>query len=256
MWHSLTKSQLEDLEIIDRILLRQLLSAHCKTGIEWIMADTGKMDLRSIIQIRRLIYLWHILSRSESEMIRRVYDTQMVSNSVGDWVRMVQADKAELGITLSDSDVQGVSKNVFHNHVKKKAQINMVKKLNELKQKHSKAKYLSCSKMKPAEYIGDPDFNTQEKQLLFKLRSKTLDVKANFKGLNSNPWCISCGLFPETQSHLLQCPQLVIDLTYLDMKASSLNENYIYGNLKQQKMIIRIYNDIIEVREKFQKIPE
>ena len=169
---------------------------------------------------------------------------------------MVQADKAELGITLSDSDIQGVSKNVFHNHVKKKAQINMVKKLNELKQKHSKAKYLSCSKMKPAEYIDDPDFNTQEKQLLFKLRSKTLDVKANFKGLNSNPWCISCGLFPETQSHLLQCPQLVIDLTYLDMKASSLNENYIYGNLKQQKMIIRIYNDIIEVREKFQKIPE
>jgi hypothetical protein len=73
--------------------------------------------------------------------------------------------------------------------------------------------------------------------------------RQNFKGLNINPWCISCG-------HLLQCPQLVIDLTYLDMKASSLNENYIYGNLKQQKMIIRIYNDIIEVREKFQKIPE
>ena len=46
VWHSLPKSQLEDLEIIDRILLRQLLSAHCKTGIEWIMADTGKLDLR------------------------------------------------------------------------------------------------------------------------------------------------------------------------------------------------------------------
>ena len=169
---------------------------------------------------------------------------------------MVQADKAELGINLSDSEIQGVSKNVFHNHVKKKAHINMVKKLNELKKKHSKAKYLSCSKLKPAEYIEDSDFNTQEKQLLFKLRSKTLDVKENFKGLNSNPWCISCGLFPETQSHLLQCPQLVIDLSYLDVKASKLNENYIYGNLKQQKMIVKIYSDILEIREKLHETPE
>ena len=62
-----------------------------------------------------------ILSRSESKMIRQVYDTQILSNSVGDWVRMVQADKAELGINLSGSEIQGVSKNVFHSHVKKKA---------------------------------------------------------------------------------------------------------------------------------------
>ena len=70
-----------------------------------------------------------ILSRSESKMIRQVYDTQILSNSVGDWVRMVQADKAELGINLSDSEIQCVSKKVFHNHVKKKAHINMVNKM-------------------------------------------------------------------------------------------------------------------------------
>ena len=189
-------------------------------------------------------------------MIRRVYESQILSNSVGDWVRMVQADKSELCIDMSDSDIQGVSKNVFHNFVKKKVQNNMVKKLNELKRKHSKAQYLSCTKLKTAEYIEDSTFNTPDKQLLFKLRSKTLDVKENFKGLNSNPWCISCGLFPETQSHLLQCPQLVIDLTYLDIKASTLNENYIYGSLKQQQMIVKIYSDILEVREKLQKTPE
>ena len=78
----------------------------------------------------------------------------------------------------------------------------------------------------------------------------------NANNLSSNPWCISCGLFPETQSHLLQCPQLVIDLTYLDVKASKLNENYIYGNLKQQKMIVKIYSDILEIREKLHETPE
>ena len=93
VWHSVTKSQLEQLEVIDRMLLRQVLSAHSKTGLEWIMSDTGKLDLSSLIQIRRLMYLWHLFSCDESELIRRIYKTQKVSNSVSDWVPLVDADK-------------------------------------------------------------------------------------------------------------------------------------------------------------------
>ena len=66
VWHSLTKSQIEDLEVIDRIMLREILHAHCKTGLEWIDADSGKFYLRSLIQIRRLMYLWQLNSRDET----------------------------------------------------------------------------------------------------------------------------------------------------------------------------------------------
>ena len=34
VWHSITKSQIDELEIIDRNLIRQILNAHSKTGIE------------------------------------------------------------------------------------------------------------------------------------------------------------------------------------------------------------------------------
>ena len=72
VWHSVTKSHLEELEIVDKILLRHLLNAHSKTGIEWIFADTGKLNLRSLLHLRRLMYL----CREESEIISRVYNTQ------------------------------------------------------------------------------------------------------------------------------------------------------------------------------------
>ena len=78
VWHSVTKAQVEELEVVDRMLMRHLLNAHCKTGIEWLMADTGKINLKSLIQIRRLMYLWHILSRDENEMISRIYNSQKV----------------------------------------------------------------------------------------------------------------------------------------------------------------------------------
>ena len=129
-----------------------------------------------------------------------------------------------------------------------------MKDLNGFKKIHSKSKYLEYNEVKPAKYIVDSRFTTKQKQLLFRLRSKTLDVKHNFKHQHTNLWCISCGLFTETQSHLLQCPALVTNLKFLNVKTSKLNENFIYGNLEQQEMIIKIYSDIIEVRENLQNI--
>ena len=56
VWHSLTKSQVDNLEIVDRLLLRHTLNTHSKTGVEWLY--TGKLNLKSFIQIRRLMYLY------------------------------------------------------------------------------------------------------------------------------------------------------------------------------------------------------
>ena len=55
--------------------------------------------------------------------------------------------------------------------------------------------------------------------------------------------------FKETQSHLLQCPELVSSLKYLDVKPSNLNENLIYGNTNQQEMIVKIFSDILDARD-------
>ena len=118
-----------------------------------------------------------------------------------------------------------------------------------MKKHHSKSKHLNCSEGRTAEYLTDPDLNTKQKKLLFKLRSRTIDVKLNFRGQHNNIWCISCGLFPESQSHLLQCPQLVTKLDYLRGKTSKLNELDIYGDIERQKIIVKIYSDLMEVRE-------
>ena len=99
------------------------------------------------------------------------------------------------------------------------------------------------------DYLQSPEFTASQKKLLFRLGSKTLDVKANFPGLHSNNLCISCGLFPETQTHLLQCSVLTSKLQYLCGKTSSLCEDDIYGPTERQKVIVNIYTDILNARE-------
>ena len=254
VWHAVTKTQIQELEVIDRILLRNILSAHSKTGIEWLYSDCGILDIKTHIQIRRMMYLHHILSRKESELIYRIYNTQITSNSPGDWVRLIQSDKLELCIELTEEDIQGVTKNVFRNYVKKKATIKHLRNLGELKKKHSKSVNLSCDSLKQAEYIQNISLNTSEKNVLFKLRSRTLEVKKNFPGLHSNEWCTSCYLFPESQSHLLQCPAIVVHLGYLAGTTSTLDEKDIYRSIEKQKVIVKIYSDILEIRESLEKI--
>ena len=248
VWHSVTKVQIEKLEMIDKILLRHALNAHSKTGVEWLYADTGSLSLKSLMQVRRLMYLWHILSRDEEELIHRIYKSQSNSSSVGDWVRLVSGDKDELSIEMTDAEIQGVSKNVFKNFVMKKVKRNHIEFLNTLKRKHSKSSNLDCKEVKMAEYLQDSRFSTKMKQLLFKLRSRTLDVKQNFKNINQYPWCRSCGLFAESQGHILQCPELTKHLSYL--VASKLDENDIYSDVEKQLIITKIYSDLLEIREK------
>ena len=101
--------------------------------------------------------------------------------------------------------------------------------------------------MQIAEYLKDPRLDTKKKQLLFKSRSRTLDVKSNFGSSNGNQLCLSCGLDKETQGHLLQCPSLVRNLKYLKGKMSKLEENHIYCDIEKQIKIVNIYSDI-EIR--------
>ena len=254
VWHSLTKVQINNLEIMDRRLLRKILNAHSKTSLEWLYSDTGQLDLNSLIKIRRLMYYWEILHRDKSELIHRIYTTQNISNSTGDWVRLVEADKTELGISLTDEQIQGVSKTSFKTYVKKKVTQNFLQHLERLKSKHSKSKFLSCDKLKVAEYIQSPLFSTKEKELLFKLRSKTLDVKENFPGQYGSTWCRSCGLFPETQSHLLQCPEITPKLKTINKSYSEVYENQIYGNIEEQQIIVSIYSEVLLVRESLKEV--
>ena len=197
------------------------------------------------------MYLWHVLSRNKTELIRRVYDTQKISNSPGDWFTLVERDKQQLNIDMSETQIQGVSKEVFKSYVTKKVKIKFLQHLNQLKRNHSKSVYLKCEDIKQAEYIQSPRLSHKEKILLFKLRSRTLDVKGNFKNQHKDLLCISCGLFEESQSHLLQCPELVSKLSYSIGNNTKIHENQIYGKLEQQESIVKVYSDILEIREKF-----
>ena len=72
-WHSVTNAQIAKLECVDNALLRGILQAHSKTPSEFLHLETGTVPLGWIISQRQINYLRHIMSRSNKELIKKVF---------------------------------------------------------------------------------------------------------------------------------------------------------------------------------------
>ena len=253
IWHGLTVKNVETLEEVDKAYLRKILNAHSKVGLEWLFLETGKMNLKYHIMQRRLLYLWHILSCDRRELISRIFFSQKLCPSPGDWVKMIESDKSKVGLFLEDEEIQMMPKLKFQKLVKSKVEAYALNELAKLKDKHSKSEKLELKSFKCSEYLSDYRLNKHEQQLLFKLRSRTIDVKMNFQNQHDSLLCSTCHLFPETQAHLLQCPEIVRNLQWIDLNFSKLNENDVYSTLEKQIKIVKIFSRIIEERDNLLK---
>ena len=195
------------------------------------------------------MYWWHILNVEETEMINKVYRAHKLSLVSGDWVLLLEEDKQMFNIKMADDEVKAVSKYKFTNFVKKKAKELTIEYLMRLRQRHSKSTDLDVQDLSISPYLIDGRFSKESRELLFKLRSKTVDVKENFKNayFNNHMLCELCLLFPCTQSHPLQCPQLNIKLV-VDKKLT-LSDTDVFGSVEKQLLYVNIYKQFWELRE-------
>ena len=140
----------------------------------------------------------------DTDMLPRVYNVKKISSFAGDWVKLLDSDKEMFDINFSDEELLSLSQDKLKDHVKKRAvQLTLVY-IEGLKEKHSKTQKYDTSTLSTSEYLTDDRFVKSELDLLFKLRSRTIQVKQNFTHANlSNMICEMCKLFTCTQEHVI-----------------------------------------------------
>ena len=77
------------------------------------------------------MYLWHLLHTNSKELIKKVYDTQKLIPTKGDWVETVSKERYELNITESDEEIAKMSKDRFNTIVTKAIERKALKTLND-----------------------------------------------------------------------------------------------------------------------------
>ena len=145
-----------------------------------------------------------------------------------------------------------MSKSKFKRIVDKKVKIFAFETLKAKASSHSKSlkilsgiQNLSCLKRK--DYLRENTLSRDDGQLLFKLRSKMLDVKANFSNLYENDLiCRTCKLPDsiEDEEHLLVCAQLKSEVEDSEVKFE-----FVFQNLGNQVKAVKAFKSLLRKRE-------
>ena len=239
VWYNVSKDQYTKLERIDELYLRRIFNVAISVPKESLYIEAGCIPVKYLIKIRRLMYLWNILHLDKSELLYKFYFAQKLSSDKDDWVLQVRKDALEINLQLSDEEIIKISQEKFREIVKIKTTILAIKSLNEVKLKHSKTENLKLTKIIPAEYLSSKNLNLEEIQTLYKLRTRMISVKMNFKSQHKeNIWCETCQLFPETQQHLTVCPVIKKKCSQL-IDYSMMNHQMIFQNILRQEKSAR-----------------
>ena len=209
-WVNLSTTDVEKLERIDEQFLRKTFCSPVSTPKVLLYTEAGATPIRFILMSRRLNFLWYILHEDEHSLIRRFFDA-MASNPIkGDWATSVKDDIKQLNLDITIDDVYTMPRHVFKRLVKDKVRQAAYEYLQEIKTSKSKAKDLSYVSLSPQGYLSSKcKIPIEEKQFIFNVRSRMLDLKSNYKTGKGDLSCRACNSdYEETQRHLFQCPAI------------------------------------------------
>ena len=138
----------------------------------------------------------------------------------------------------------------FKRIVKEAIQLKVMAYLFALQNKHSKSEKLILESEMQS-YLKSSEISTLNKQILFKLRTKMLNIKANFSSMNKNN--LQCSLCKdmsttENEEHLLVCsvlanhPKLKDDIGQVKFEDVFSDEQKQFRAVKVFKQIMEIYD--------------
>ena len=244
--HGIKTHHIEKLEACDKFLLRKLLNARFNTAIEALYLETGLIPIRFIIVARRLVYYWNILQKPETELVKQVFNAQKIAPLKNDWILQIEDDLKLCNINYTEQEITNMSKAKFKAIVKESIRETARNYLIDLKNSHSKSKGLDNSyQLQP--YLQCDSLSLQEKQLLFKFRTFTYEVKNNYKyKYKSDLTCHNC-TETDSQEHLLNCS--IAD----NISKDNCKPDDIFNNLEKQIKIVRILVQIDQKRQLSEK---
>ena len=250
-WYNVKYSLLEKLSSVDEYLIRSILEAPSKTPMEALYLETGSLSLKYILKQRRLMYLHHILHRPDSELIKRFYKAQKSKPSKGDWTTTVIEDRNELNIEIDDEGISKLSKYKFRKIVKEKVTVKAFSELIEKKNSHSKMKDNEYVKFKVQRYLNsESKLTNPEKFLLFKFRTRMVEVRKNFRNKYDNLFCQLCKVEEEDQYHLFNSQNILDNCDALAENIEIEYEDIFSTTPKKQEKVAKLLIKMWDTREK------
>ena len=175
-------------------------------------------------------------------MIVKVLKMQEKKPSQGDWFSTVLSDLEEFDIKLSIDEIKTIKKRKMKMKVKESMKKLAFKHLSEEKNTKSKSKLenLKYNDLNIQHYFKTDKITSKKKIILFKARTRMINVPHNF---GQKIKCRLCHSGDDDQKHLLEClmiklasPEILsnTDAKYMDIYSNDIEKQIEISNLLEK----------------------
>ena len=182
IWYRVSEAELEELESLDRGLMKRIFSLPSSTPTSALYLESGCLTISTIIKARRINYLQYLVKLPQDEMLSRFFHCQWLDRSKYDWTRQVREDLSDFGLTCDLAQIKEKSIFSWKTLVKRKAKEFEVEKLKKIKETRNKSKMenLSYKHLKMQEYLSK--LNPSDSKEVFRFRVRMAHFSENYKG--------------------------------------------------------------------------
>ena len=217
IWRNMTKTDLKQLETTQLQYLKRVMRAPLSTPNSFVFLELGTLPISYVIHSRQLSFLHHILHLEENDPVKQMYVSQTLLPYEKNWANEVNPLLEKYD--LSREDILSVSKETWKRKIKHNVTQKAFQDLNNNIINKSKTKHLSYQSFSTQDYVLS--YHHKQSSTIFKLRSRSIDCKANRKSNNAADLrCRLCKAVEETQSHIINCPEVcdghVVDISVID----------------------------------------
>ena len=201
-----TKEETRELNRIYDNIIKRILMLPVTTPREVLYMETGLMDIETLT-IERKLNMKQRIKNNTTTLIEKVNQIDTKSS----WHKKVNELQEELKIEDDKLETKYSTKK----EIRKKTQIHFKQETERQGKKKSKVQHLDeQTHWKPGTRKPYLDKLTRKQaSTIFKARTRMLEIKENYKNMyKNNMKCRACGLFDETQIHVMnQCQKLHTD---------------------------------------------
>ena len=158
-WYDMKKKDIEELEKIDKMLIKRILNAPSSTPSALLYLEMGMIPLKFIIQARRLMFLRYILTQEDDALILRFFNAQKREPCKNDWVTTVIQDLEKLDLDYSFDEIKSLSKPIWLKIVKEACKEKAFEDLLEKASTYSKGNQLNYGELKMRSYFTTKSIN-------------------------------------------------------------------------------------------------
>ena len=205
VWYGMTSQEENEIENIDKLLLRRILGAPDSTCIESLYLELGLIPLHIILMSRRISYLHYLVNLDPEEMLFKVFEAQWKYPIKDDWTLKVKANLKEFGLSTDLDQLKSKSSQSFKRNLKIVTKKYTLDFLLKKKSSHKKMDDLQYTKLELQPYLKDEKISVAEARNLYRFRTKCAKFQENMKTGCSWIYCPLCNIQPDTQAHSIMC---------------------------------------------------